>query len=707
MKRSVPGALVVLSMTSLALGQVPAGPEFRVSTYMTSNQSVPAVALDATGAFTVVWRSQDQDGSGVGVFGQRFSETASPLGDEFQVNTYTSFFQGQPAVAAAPDGRFLVVWEGAGADGDATGIGAQRFDAGGQRIGGEFHVNEFTTSYQQLPAASSDGRGRFVVGWHGVSQDPPFEIRGRRLDASGAMLGGEFQVNTYTTDSQAAASVAAAPDGRFVVAWASFRQDGSSFGVFAQRFDAAGVPLGGEFQVNTYTTLTQSFPTVALAANGTFVVAWTGDDPDGSYSGVFAQRFDAAGARLGAEFRVDGETSGLADEPSAAAAADGSFVITWTGVYGPGDPNIGAFGRRFTAQGSPRGAEFRINTYTTDFQSAPRIASDPHGNFVVAWQSFFQDGSGYGVFAQRFGGLRPAALAVDGPGNRVWEPGETVMVAPSWRNSNGAAQTFGAALSALTGPPGATYAITDAAASYGTVPDGATSPCSDCYGVSVTDPPQRPALHWDATATERVLPDVLGQQQQWVLHLGHSFSDVPDASPFYRFVETLLHRSVTAGCGADRYCPGDGTTRAQMAVFVLVAKEGAGYAPPPCGNPMFADVPASDPFCRWIEELARRGVVSGCGGGNYCPAATVTREQMSVFVLRTLDPALDPPACAAPNVFDDVPETSPFCRWIEELARRGVVTGCAAGLYCPGAPVTREQMAVFIAAGFSLALYGP
>ena len=75
---------------------------------------------------------------------------------------------------------------------------------------------------------------------------------------------------------------------------------------------------------------------------------------------------------------------------------------------------------------------------------------------------------------------------------------------------------------------------------------------------------------------------------------------------------------------------------------------------------------------------------------------------MAVFVLRTLDPALNPPACAPPNLFADVPETSPFCRWIEELANRGVVTGCGGGNYCPTASVTREQMSVFLAVTFGL-----
>jgi hypothetical protein len=190
--------------------------------------------------------------------------------------------------------------------------------------------------------------------------------------------------------------------------------------------------------------------------------------------------------------------------------------------------------------------------------------------------------------------------------------------------------------------------------------------------------------------------------------LGDSFTDVPRSNGFYRFVETLLHRGVTGGCGATTYCPTNPTSREQMAVFVLVAKEGPGYAPPACGaTPMFADVPASNPFCRWIEELARRGVVAGCGGGNYCPALDVTREQMSVFVLRTLDRALIPPACVPPNLFLDVPETSPFCAWAEELAARRVVTGCGGGNYCPTVAVTREQMGVFISVTFGLALYGP
>jgi hypothetical protein len=311
----------------------------------------------------------------------------------------------------------------------------------------------------------------------------------------------------------------------------------------------------------------------------------------------------------------------------------------------------------------------------------------------------------YALVVTRDNPFVPTALAVDIAGNGVFDPEEDAVVAPTWRNDTGAADTVTGAVSLFSGNGPSTYMILDGAAAYGTVPAGAVASCSatgDCYVLRVSVPNPRPSVHWDASFLETLSSN---DAKPWTLHAGASFDDVLAASPFYRFVETILHRGVTGGCGARAYCPATSTTRDQMAVFVLVAKEGLGYAPPACATPMFGDVPASSPFCRWIEDLARRGVVAGCGGGNYCPSSPATRDAMAVFVLRTLDPALNPPACATP-MFTDVPASNPFCRWIEELARRGVVTGCGGGAYCPANPVSREQMSVFLSVTFGLTLYG-
>jgi hypothetical protein len=519
--------------------------------------------------------------------------------------------------------------------------------------------------------------------------------------------GAEFRVNTYTTDVQSRPRVAMDAGGRFVVVWRSYGQDGNNFGIFGQRYDAAGVLLGGEFQVNTYTTDSQSNPDLAMDPAGNFVVVWHSSTQDGDNRGVFGQRYDAAGTPQGVEFRVNSYTTNLQDYPAVAMDAAGNFVVVWESISQDGD-NYGVFGQRFTAAGVPRGTEFRVNTYTTNIQFEPIVASDAHGNFVVVWSSFTQDGSNDGVFAQRYGGLFPAVLAVDAGGNGVLEPGETAIVAPGWRNVNGGPLSFTGAASNLAGPPGATYTLVDAAANYGMVANATVGSCgSDCFQVSVSNPATRPAQHWDLTVRETLGPDSLGQTKVWTLHVGNSFTDVPPANPFYRFVETLLHTGVTAGCGGTSYCPDGSTTREQMAVFLLRAREGADFAPPACTTAPFPDVPCASPFAAWVAELVNRGITAGCGGGLYCPTNPVTREQMAVFLLKTKEgAAFTPPACTTAT-FSDVPCASPFAPWVQELVARGITAGCATGLYCPTDPVTRAQMAVFLTKTFGLTLYGP
>jgi hypothetical protein len=184
----------------------------------------------------------------------------------------------------------------------------------------------------------------------------------------------------------------------------------------------------------------------------------------------------------------------------------------------------------------------------------------------------------------------------------------------------------------------------------------------------------------------------------------HTFVDVPYEHIAWRFVEAVENAGVTGGCSPALYCPDSPVTREQMAVFLLLAREGAGYSPAPCTVPPFADVPVTSPSCRWIRELAARNVTSGCGNGSYCPGTAVTREQMAVFLLRTKEgAAYVPPACVIPT-FADVPCSSPYAPWIYELARRGIVGGCLPGLYCPTRANTRAEMAILLTTTFGLTL---
>jgi hypothetical protein len=127
--------------------------------------------------------------------------------------------------------------------------------------------------------------------------------------------------------------------------------------------------------------------------------------------------------------------------------------------------------------------------------------------------------------------------------------------------------------------------------------------------------------------------------------------------PFHGFVETLIRSGVTAGCGGGGYCRDTAVTRAQMAVFLLKGKLGADHVPPACTGAVFTDVPCTGgTFDPWIEELASLGVTGGCGGGRYCPDAPVTREQMAVFLLKAKNGSTFDPPDCT-GVFDDVPCT--------------------------------------------------
>ncbi len=182
----------------------------------------------------------------------------------------------------------------------------------------------------------------------------------------------------------------------------------------------------------------------------------------------------------------------------------------------------------------------------------------------------------------------------------------------------------------------------------------------------------------------------------------HTFLDVPYNYWTWRWIEAIENAGAATRCSDGNYCPGAPMTRDEMAIFLLRAKEGGSYAPPACTTPMFADVPCSSPYAPWINELVRRGVTAGCGNGNYCPGTSVTRSQMAVFLLATLQgPGWTPPACGTPS-FADLPCSSPFAAWVDELARRGVTAGCGGGDYCPNTTINRDQMAVFLATNFSL-----
>jgi len=178
------------------------------------------------------------------------------------------------------------------------------------------------------------------------------------------------------------------------------------------------------------------------------------------------------------------------------------------------------------------------------------------------------------------------------------------------------------------------------------------------------------------------------------------FLDVPPSQLFHDFVVVLVANGVASGVGGGNYGVDNPTLRQQMAVLLLKGKHGVCYVPGPCTG-VFGDVPCPSPFADWIEALAAEGITGGCGGGNYCPADPVRRDQMAALLLRAEHgPSYTPPACA--GTFPDVPCPSLFADWIEQLAAENITGGCGGGNYCPSNDATRGQMATFVSKTFGL-----
>ena len=187
------------------------------------------------------------------------------------------------------------------------------------------------------------------------------------------------------------------------------------------------------------------------------------------------------------------------------------------------------------------------------------------------------------------------------------------------------------------------------------------------------------------------------------------FLDVPPDQQFHDFVNTIARNRITAGCGTgETYCPDASVTRGQMAVFLLKALLGADHVPP-AATGIFTDVPADYFAIDWIEDLYGRHITGGCqlpgDPLRYCPDEAVTREQMAVFLLKTLLGADYPPPPAT-GIFEDVPADSIFIDWIEDIYNRQITAGCQPEgqplRYCPGSPNTRGEMAVFLTKTFGL-----
>jgi IPT/TIG domain/S-layer homology domain len=338
-------------------------------------------------------------------------------------------------------------------------------------------------------------------------------------------------------------------------------------------------------------------------------------------------------------------------------------------------------------------------TYALDFYANPVCAGRPHdfeeGLLYIGTTNLSTDGAGHAAYdvtlAYTIEVGQPVTVTATDPAGNTSELSPRIVFSVSPVSGPSPAGTL-FAVRGTNFAPGATITL-------------GGIPATDFFFQNSTQVEARTPLLPAGTLSDVTLTNLDGSSgtlsKGWVT----DFLDVPQNNTFHSYVTTLVANGITAGQGGGMYGVAATTLRQQMAVFLLKAKYGICYVPPPCTPGFFTDVTCPGTFAPWIEALATLGITGGCGPTTYCPTNPVRRDQMAVFLLKTEHgSSYVPPQCVGAGVFFDVPCTPGvgFPDWIERLAAEMITTGCGGGNYCPLSPNTRGQMAVFIVKTFNL-----
>ena len=423
---------------------LPIGAQTRANSTTEGNQDESAVAIDPAGNFLVVWRDEFLDGSGSAIIGRRFSaRTGLPLSGEFLVNFVLLGDQRNPAIAMASDGHFVVVWEGPDTVAAASpGIFLRLFEADGTPITQDVPVNNQLAGLQRRPAVAMQPSGAFAVAWQ--DDTPPNRLEG----GTGDNIRGRFYpanfpssppsdplfLNVGLAGDQEEPAVAALPaNGGWLVGWQGPRQFSPPIPMILVRALDSGGNGTVEFEMNTSQSAVQRSH-VALAANGQgdAVAVWEATEtPSVGLRDIYSRSL-VAGVPTGTEERINLSTTLDEREPSVAIDERGGFVTVWAAGPPPlplregtpeGSPII-IQGRKRNATGGlgepgelghlgnlgipPPDGEFQVSTSGDEFLD-PWVATEPRGNFVVAWPGVdAADPQGNGVF---YRGFRDALFA--------------------------------------------------------------------------------------------------------------------------------------------------------------------------------------------------------------------------------------------------------------------------------------------------------
>jgi hypothetical protein len=383
------------------------GSAFRISgPQATSSENWPAVAWNGSGnEFLVVWSDgRNSSTRGSDIYGRRVSAAGSAVGPDFRISGPAAIdVESNPAVAwNATANEYLVVWDdNRNSSTRSLDIYGRRVSAAGTPLGADFRVSGAGAIWDDLwPAVAWDATANeYLVVWDDGrnSSTRSWDIYGRRVSAAGTPLGADFRVSgagAISYENWPAVAWGGTAN-EFLVVWGDGRNFTSSLDdIYGRRVSAAGTPLGADFRISGPNAWShEATPAVAYDSTANqFLVVWT--DPrniDTRGDDIYGRRVSAAGAPVGANFRISGPNA-ISYEANPAVAYNSTsnqFLVVWQD-YRNSSSIDDIYGRRVSAAGTPVGADFRISgSYPTSEDEWPAVAYDSASNqFLVVWQDY-------------------------------------------------------------------------------------------------------------------------------------------------------------------------------------------------------------------------------------------------------------------------------------------------------------------------------
>jgi hypothetical protein len=393
------------------------GTEYAIIGSLPGDQVFPDVAINTNGGF-VVWQDNITDSGGWGISAQQVNGTLSGTLDTFRVNKQGTNNQENPRVALLNNGGAVFVWQG--------GLeGFQHIYAGFLNSSNVFvNTNDVlvsvpTNNFQINPAVATLTNGNVVIVWGSFDEagsNSLQDVYGRIYSPAGQPLTGEFLINQFTPYNQRTPTIAALPNGGFVVAWVSEQENivgvpnanavtpdqetYPSVDIYARIYNSSGTPQGNEFIVNTDSNPCAN-PGIAAGSDGGFVVTWDARNMANPGNGldIYARPFSSA-AVGGTTLLVNTYLYGDQYAPRISSLGT-NYLIVWTSLAEDG-LRKGVYGQFLLGNGSEIGGEHLVNNTTFNTSMQPTVASDGAEQFLVVWTSFTGTPYSFDLFAQRY-----------------------------------------------------------------------------------------------------------------------------------------------------------------------------------------------------------------------------------------------------------------------------------------------------------------